>query len=267
MEEPVFFAGGSGRLFGVVHRPAGSAGRSLGLAFCAPFAEEHKQGYRVFVELARALAAEGFPCVRFDYRGTGDSEGPFTDFTLAGGAEDVGTAAALLRERTGAERLGLVGLRLGASIAWRAAADGLAASRLVLWQPIVDGKLFYRLNFRRMFIRQMMTAGKAAGERATGDEATIDLDGFLARRAMLEELKALDLCERGEPPCRTLVCQFAHNAEPSGEMAGLVERLRAEDRFLPFVLEPFWQRLGYVDCSDAIEATVAWLVDQEEREG
>ncbi|MFW6164097.1 MAG: serine aminopeptidase domain-containing protein [Planctomycetota bacterium] len=257
MEEPLFFA--AERLFGVLHLPEESP-RGVGLVFCAPFAEEHKQGYRIFVELARRLQASGFPCLRFDYRGTGDSAGPFTDFTLAGAIEDIGAAAGFLRERAGVERLGLIGLRLGASLAWRAVQDGTDAEALVLWQPIVNGKLFYRLNIQRMLIRQMMTAGTTEGERQTADQATIDLDGFLARRDMCKEIEALDLAAGGSPPAPALLCQFAHTAEPTGELKPMVPNLReGTDEFHPFLIEPFWQRLGYVDCTPAIDATTAWL--------
>jgi exosortase A-associated hydrolase 2 len=262
MEEPLFFPSAAGRLFGVLHLPEGEA-RGVGFVCCHPFAEEHKQGYRVFVELARRLATDGFPCLRFDYRGTGDSEGPFADFSLAGAIEDIVDATALLRERAGVERTGLIGLRLGASLAWRAAEQGLEAAPLVLWQPIVNGKLFYRLNIQRMLIRQMMTAGKAEGERRTADAATIDLDGFLASRAMCQEIKALDLTAAERPPAPTLLCQFAHTAEPTGELKPLADRLRPEaDAFLAFRIEPFWQRLGAVDCSPAIDATARWLVER-----
>jgi len=258
MEEPLFFTVDGLRLFGVLHLPEGAA-RDCGLVFCAPFAEEHKQGYRVFVELARRLEAAGFPCLRFDYRGTGDSEGPFAAFSLAGAVRDIGSAAALLRQRAGVARIGLIGLRLGASLAWRAAAEGLEASHLVLWQPIADGDLFYRLNIRRMLVRQMMTAGKASGERATGDEATIDLDGFLVRRATCEEIRALDLRAGVRPPAPSLLIQCSHSKEPSAELRPLVEKLGPDDRFLAFVIEPFWNRLGYVDCTPVIDATVRWL--------
>ena len=261
MEEPLFFPGPTHRLFGALHLPDGDP--QAGIVFCAPFAEEHKQGYRIFVELARRLTAEGFACLRFDYRGTGDSEGPFADFTLAGAVDDIGAAAALLRERAGAERIGVIGLRLGASLAWRAVEQGLDACLLALWQPIVNGKLFYRLNIRRMLIRQMMTDGKAKGERDTADGAVIDLDGFLASRAMCKEIEALDLAAAELPAPPMLLAQLAHTTDPTGELKPLAERLRPEaDRFLPFVIEPFWQRLGHVDCTPAIDATVAWLVER-----
>ena len=261
MEEPLFFPGPTHRLFGVLHLPDGDP--RAGLVFCAPFAEEHKQGYRIFVELARRLTAEGFACLRFDYRGTGDSDGPFTDFTLAGAVGDIAAAAAFLRQRAPVERLGVIGLRLGASLAWRAVEQGLDASLLALWQPITNGKLFYRLNIRRMLIRQMMTDGKAQGERDTADDASIDLDGFLASRAMCKEIEALDLAAADLPQAPVLLAQFAHTTDPAGDLKPLAERLRPDlDRFLPFVIEPFWQRLGYVDCTPAIDATAAWLVER-----
>ena len=258
MEQPLHFDTHGARLFGVLHLPDDTS-RDLGVVFCPPFAEEHKQGYRIFVETARRLAAAGVPSLRFDYRGTGDSEGPFTDFSLAGAIADIQAAANLLRTRAQVEAVALVGLRLGASLAWKAAEQGMAVERLVLWQPIVDGALFYRLNIRRMLVRQMMTHGKASGERDTGESGTIDLDGFLATRAMCEEIKALDLREADAPPASTFILQFANATEPVAELRPLVDKLGPAGRFEPFVIEPFWQRLGYVDCSAAQQATVAWL--------
>ena len=260
MEEPLFFPSEGFRLFGVLHLPEGQV-RERALLFCHPFAEEHKQGYRVFVELARRLASGGFPCLRFDYRGTGDSSGPFTDFSLAGAVRDIQAAAAYLVERSGCGRLGLIGLRLGASLAWRAVENGLEADRLVLWQPVLDGKLFYRLNIRRSLVRQMLTSGKAAGVREDDDAATVDLDGYVASRELCEELQRLDLSGATLPAARLLVMQFARSSEPVAELRPLVGSLREGDCFVSFPIEPFWNRLGYVDCSPAIEATAAWFDD------
>ncbi|MBM4031971.1 MAG: hypothetical protein FJ291_09320 [Planctomycetes bacterium] len=305
MEEPLYFPSDGFRLFGVLHlqegaRPPSSESRvtghasRIGFVFCAPFGEEQKQAYRVYVEMARRLEGLGFPSLRFDYRGTGDSHGAFAEFSLAGALRDIQAAAAFLSQRTGVARVGLIGLRLGASLALKSVECGVRSaecqepeeagsggtrhaarvtplpsslvprpSLLVLWQPIVDGALFYRLNIRRMLVRQMMTHGKATGERDTGSAETIDLDGFLASRAMCEEIKALRISDFGLriadfPP--TLLVQFAPTTEPTAEVRPLVERLGPKGSFLSFVMEPFWDRLGYIDCGAAIEATVAWVV-------
>jgi hypothetical protein len=41
----------------------------------------------------------------------------------------------------------------------------------------------------------------------------------------------------------------------------LIERLGPAARFLPVVLEPFWDRLGHIDCAEPIARTVSWLVE------
>jgi hypothetical protein len=66
-------------------------------------------------------------------------------------------------------------------------------------------------------------------------------------------------------PAPTLLVQFAHNTDVSSELRPLAERLGEQDTFLPLVLEPFWNRIGYVDCTEPIDATVAWLMERASR--
>lgn len=72
--------------------------------------------HRQFVHLARRLAAAGYPCLRFDYRGMGDSEGALRDFETVG--DDIAAATdALLAAEPGLRRVVLWGLCDGASAA------------------------------------------------------------------------------------------------------------------------------------------------------
>ncbi len=72
-EQPVVVPAPHGRLFGIFTPPApATQPREL----CAVFlTRPRSHRNRMWVEAARRLATRGFACFRFDYRGTGDSEG------------------------------------------------------------------------------------------------------------------------------------------------------------------------------------------------
>jgi pimeloyl-ACP methyl ester carboxylesterase len=84
------------------------------------------------------LAAAGLHVLRFDYSGTGDSEGDSADVSLAQWTRDIATAVEEIRDISGVRRISLVGMRLGAALALRAAGDA-DIRELVLWEPVVSG--------------------------------------------------------------------------------------------------------------------------------
>lgn len=163
-ESPVFFSKPGQRLFGMLHETDADA--ATGWVFCHPFAEEKLWAHRVFVNMARALVQAGMPVLRFDYRGYGDSDGRFEQFTLADHVADVHTAVAELRQRTpGLTRVNLLGLRYGASVALLAAAGSSAFGRLVLWDPVVDMEQYLLDQLRSNLTTQMVLYGKVITKR------------------------------------------------------------------------------------------------------
>jgi uncharacterized protein len=90
--------------------------------------------HRQFVLLARALAAAGFPVLRFDYRGMGDSTGALRDFNDV--QPDIGAAVAALQQHAPqVRRVVLWGLCDGASAAllyWQATRDTRLAGLCLL---------------------------------------------------------------------------------------------------------------------------------------
>jgi len=100
--------------------------------------------------LADQLAQAGYPVMRFDYPNTGDScdvagFGPDADIDLWSiwlAAAD--QAADTLRLRTGATKLILYGLRIGAGIATMVAAKRRDIAGLILVSPVIKGQSFLR---------------------------------------------------------------------------------------------------------------------------
>lgn len=71
---------GDSRLVGILHRPETSRRHRQGVVIVLGAPQYRAGSHRQFLLLARALAAAGFPVLRFDYRGVGDSDGDFQGF-------------------------------------------------------------------------------------------------------------------------------------------------------------------------------------------
>ena len=104
-------------LVGVLAVPADAAQtKPVGVVIVVGGPQTRVGSHRQFTIMARALAAAGHACLRFDYTGMGDSPGPRPDFEKAG--PDIGRACdALLAQVPGCQRIALWGLCDGATAA------------------------------------------------------------------------------------------------------------------------------------------------------
>jgi hypothetical protein len=125
-------------LRGMLHMP------SLALKQPAPgvvlfhgFTGSRTESHGLFVKCSRALAQAGVASLRFDFYGSGESDGEFREMTLRGEIADGRAALAFLRAQTGIdpERVGLLGLSLGGAVA-AALAPSVKAKALVLWSAL-----------------------------------------------------------------------------------------------------------------------------------
>src|SRR3954447_24085767 len=112
---PLYFGAPERPLLRFYHPPSG-ASRRVAVLLCAPIGDDLMRAHRPFRHLAEALAAAGFPVMRFDFDGEGDSAGDSRDpDRVATWRADIGRAAAELRALSGIDQLALVGLKLGAT--------------------------------------------------------------------------------------------------------------------------------------------------------
>ena len=117
IESVVAFRCDGAQLWGILSRPdAAEIESSIGVLIVVGGPQYRVGSHRQFVLLARALARQGFPALRFDYRGMGDSEGSTRDFN--GTAPDLHAALdALFTACPGLTRVVVWGLCDAASAA------------------------------------------------------------------------------------------------------------------------------------------------------
>ena len=140
VEEACAF-GEDGHLFGVVTRPHGEAKLPAIVMFNAGCVH-HVGPNRLSVVLARALGAAGFPSLRFDLEGIGDSiargEGPENDPYPPSALADARSAFAFLKERYGYRDFVALGLCSGAHTSFHAGLqfEDESIGELILINPL-----------------------------------------------------------------------------------------------------------------------------------
>lgn len=145
-------------LYGCLSRPAVRT-RQTSVLLCSPWGDEYLRFHRAFRQLAFLLNDAGFPVLRFDWTGCGDSAGEPANWSLQRWREDALIAAAALDQRVGTGPLALIGLRLGAALAALAAPTLPRLAALVLWDPVVDGMAY--LQEARALQRTMLARAHA----------------------------------------------------------------------------------------------------------
>lgn len=186
---PVLFGPRDGRLFGVFHGATGAA-RGEGIVLCQPIGHEYIRAHRTFRQVAVQLAEAGFPVMRFDYFGCGDSSGDGADGSVPRWIADVHAAIDELRETAGVSTVSLVGLRLGASIAMLAAASRPDVRRVVLWDPVLDGRA-YLAELRTLQRRWLK--GRPGSRWFAFNARGTELIGFPVPPPLRRDIEGIDL--------------------------------------------------------------------------
>ncbi len=101
------------------------------------FTGHRMESHWLFVKCSRALAKAGIASLRFDFYGSGESDGEFREVTLSGEIAGRAHRRGLFAWANGIdpERVGLLGLSLGGAVA-ATLAPGLHAKALVLWSAV-----------------------------------------------------------------------------------------------------------------------------------
>jgi len=220
---------GGNRSIAVLSMPIGAA-RGIGWIICHSLGMEQMHMQRFEVALARALAAVGFPVLRYQSQGYGDSHGSSLEVSLESHLRDAVAAGQLLASAEGVVSLGFIGARFGGLVA-ALAAGRLKAAGLVLWDPVVSGRRYLASLVRSALVTNLTGRGLDKGEGVDPKESlrrgdVFDLQGFPLREDVFEEVASLDLLQALPPwEGKSLVVQISTSPSPRADLQRLAARL------------------------------------------
>jgi pimeloyl-ACP methyl ester carboxylesterase len=251
---PLYFESQGAWLFGWMHQGESSSRCQRGVIICAPLGYEQIHAHRSLRHLADALAEAGFSVMRFDYHGTGDSEGVDENADRhATWLANLRSAIGWMRGELGCAEISVVGIRLGATLAAQVAADE-PVSDLVLWAPVVKG---------RSYVREMKFLSKAAGVPVDGRK-DIEAAGFVLTEQTVNDLAGIDLIQI-RPQCRRALLVDRDELPADAHFLDQLRRLGIEAQqtcqpgYAKMMAEPHFTTVPH----QAIAEIVSWLCGGE----
>ncbi|WP_322042754.1 esterase [Paraburkholderia sp. J67] len=217
---PVTFDG----CYGSLHLPAGEAA-TTGVVLCNPFGYDALCVHRGWRDFAETLSvAGGLPTLRFDYPGTGDSQGNEEDpQRFRAWIDSIKAATRYLRDVAGVTRIVLCGLRLGATLAVMAAEELGHVDGLILMMPVVSGRRYIR-ELGIQHHSWLKTPGSCADGPVAGDVRAVGAFGFQLHGDAVEQLAVVDLIQRERIPASRVLIQETCDSPATKQLVELYRR-------------------------------------------
>jgi exosortase A-associated hydrolase 1 len=166
VEEPLIFHSARQQCVGVLHHAEGG-GRRPGVLIVVGGPQYRVGSHRQFILMARSLARAGYPVLRFDYRGMGDSPGEMQTFEEA--AADIHSAIETFSSSLpGMPGIVLWGLCDGASATLMHGVSDARVHGLILANPWVrttggEAKAYVQQYYGRRFLQRSFWKKLLAG--------------------------------------------------------------------------------------------------------
>lgn len=267
IHENMFFFPGhdSVRLLGFTHLPD-SAASETGILYCHPFAEEKNSSHFITANAARQFARLGFPVMRFDFSGCGDSEGEMHEFTIENWIDDIKYAAEHLKHETGVSNVALWGLRAGAAFALHAS-QNMDVHALLLWQPTFNLQMFMT-----QFLRNQVGAN-IANENQNGVSMkslvedleageTVEVFGYRLSSLLYKSFMTAETIQNIPPVNKTMLASISNMEKESAALSRFADKARQQGTDFEFVHvkeEPFWDRYERWQAEDVVKQSALWL--------
>jgi len=173
-------------LRGMLHIPDASNGKIPLVCIFHGFTGNKMESHFIFVKLSRLLEKKGIASLRFDFAGSGESDGEFKDMTISKELDDAKAILdyAISLDFVDNQRIGAVGLSLGGAVASMLAGDRAKdVKALCLWAPAGNMKEIILANIKN----------KDDDLKATRELGIVDVGGNLVGINFYDDVIDLDI--------------------------------------------------------------------------
>jgi len=180
-------------LYGVSHSPSGSNYHDKAILICNSVGHEYIRSHRALQQLAEKLSSLGYYVLRFDYRGVGDSSGQFNEVSVTEWLANIKLAAEELKAISGQQRINVIGLRLGATLALMSS-EQCNFNQVIMWDPVVFGQQYLE-NLQRLHKEFLTDRMWFFSDRSENDTLENEFLCYQYAQAVVNELKDINLLE------------------------------------------------------------------------
>ena len=261
--EPFYFGEPGRQLFGCYHAQEGEPRRGCGVVLCYPMGHEYMQFHRAYRQLALHLSRVGFPVLRFDFFGCGDSAGNGEEGRIHQWLSDISATIGEMKRRNHVAKVCLVGLRLGGTLSMMAGAERRDISGMVLWDPVLRGTAYVeklKMSHQKMLrLAHVKEKGDAKGEKSA------EILGFPYTEALLTDIENLDLLSIEKKPADKVLVIQSNEETDLPQLQKNLESMRARVNSLHHPAPQIWiwiEDFGKVVVPyQILQSVVSWMCE------
>lgn len=174
-------------LRGMLHVPDNTSGKLPIVCIFHGFTGNKMEPHFIFVKLSRMLEKKGIASVRFDFGGSGESDGDFCEMTISKELADAKNILSYAKslDFTDPSRIAVVGLSMGGAVSSMLAGDcSEDVAALCLWAPA--GNMG---DLTQLYMRQK-------GMRMDTVFESFDIGGLLLGNDFVKDVLSIDIYEK-----------------------------------------------------------------------
>lgn len=177
LEIPTVFYSEGHQLVGIRHYPEHATERAV--VMCHGYTANKGENKRLFVEMAREFARNNTMAFRFDFFGSGDSEGEFRETRVSHNIQNLKDALSVVR-KMGFKKIIVLGISMGAATAILTLINE-SVDGLILWSTLPD--------FRKLFEQHTNDQLEGALKKVN----VFEYEGWLVERGFVLEALSFDI--------------------------------------------------------------------------